>query len=96
MQEVRSYSRGYIPHLEVPGAVQFVTFRLADSLPAERRHEWEILVQREKDPEIHRAYTHTSIVVAGIVGWRTQESLTWLPTPFDFSTVSATDCTDTS
>jgi putative transposase len=27
------HSRGYLPHLDSPGMVQFVTFRLADSLP---------------------------------------------------------------
>src|SRR4051794_40173160 len=27
------YSRGYLPHLDSPETVQFVTFRLADSLP---------------------------------------------------------------
>ena len=28
------HSRGYLPHLDVPDRLQFVTFRLADSLPA--------------------------------------------------------------
>lgn len=27
------YSRGYLPHLDAPGLLQFVTFHLADSLP---------------------------------------------------------------
>jgi len=27
------YSRGYLPHFDAPGALQFITFRLADSLP---------------------------------------------------------------
>jgi len=27
------YSRGYLPHLDVPDILQFITFRLADSLP---------------------------------------------------------------
>ena len=27
------YSRGYLPHLDTPGLVQSITFRLADSLP---------------------------------------------------------------
>jgi REP element-mobilizing transposase RayT len=26
-------SRGYLPHLEIPGATYFITFRLADSIP---------------------------------------------------------------
>lgn len=28
------HSRGYLPHLDAPGVIQAVTFRLADSLPA--------------------------------------------------------------
>jgi putative transposase len=27
------HSRGYLPHFDSPETVQFVTFRLADSLP---------------------------------------------------------------
>jgi hypothetical protein len=29
----RWYSRGYLPHRDAPGLAQFLTFRLADSLP---------------------------------------------------------------
>lgn len=29
------HSRGYLPHCDLPGLLQFVTFRLADSLPAD-------------------------------------------------------------
>ena len=39
------YPRGYLPHLDQPRLVQAVTFRLDDSLPAERRHEWEALLK---------------------------------------------------
>jgi putative transposase len=28
------YSRGYLPHFDVPNLVQFITFRLADSIPS--------------------------------------------------------------
>jgi putative transposase len=28
------HSRGYLPHFDSPESVQFITFRLADSLPA--------------------------------------------------------------
>ena len=34
------YSRGYVPHLDVPGVVQAVTFRLADALPAKVLASW--------------------------------------------------------
>ena len=29
----RRYSRGYLPHVDAPGLTQFITFRLAESLP---------------------------------------------------------------
>ena len=35
-------SRGYMPHLDVPGLLQSVTFRLADSLPQEVLRELDI------------------------------------------------------
>jgi type I restriction enzyme R subunit/putative DNA methylase len=35
------YSRGYLPHFDAPGTVQFVTFRLADSLPQSKLREIE-------------------------------------------------------
>lgn len=33
--------RGYLPHFDEPGLVQSVTFRLADSLPAEKIEKWK-------------------------------------------------------
>ncbi len=41
------HERGYLPHCDFPGLVQFVTFRLIDSLPASRRAEWEHLLRIE-------------------------------------------------
>ena len=41
------HERGYLPHCDFPGLVQFVTFRLADSMPASRRGEWEHLLKIE-------------------------------------------------
>lgn len=41
------HERGYLPHCDYPGLVQFVTFRLADSMPANRRGEWEHLLAIE-------------------------------------------------
>jgi REP element-mobilizing transposase RayT len=38
------HARGYLPHCDYPGLVQFVTFRLDDSMPASRRSEWEHLL----------------------------------------------------
>ena len=41
------HERGYLPHCDFSGLVQFVTFRLADSMPASRRGEWEHLLTIE-------------------------------------------------
>lgn len=41
------HERGYLPHCDFPGLVQFVTFRLADSMPASRRGEWEHFLKIE-------------------------------------------------
>src|ERR1043165_2805424 len=41
------HERGYLPHCDYPGLVQLVTFRLADSMPASRRAEWEHLLKIE-------------------------------------------------
>ena len=41
------HERGYLPHCDFPGLVQFVTFRLADSMPTSRRGEWEHLLAIE-------------------------------------------------
>lgn len=35
------YTRGYLPHCDDPDKVQFVTFRLADSLPQALLEEWD-------------------------------------------------------
>jgi len=45
------HERGYLPHCDFPGLIQFVTFRLADSMPVSRRGEWEHLLKIEDDRE---------------------------------------------
>ena len=45
------HERGCLPHCDFPGLVQFVTFRLADSMPISRRTEWEHLLKIEDDRE---------------------------------------------
>jgi type I restriction enzyme R subunit/putative DNA methylase len=45
------HERGFLPHYDFPGLVQFVTFRLADSMPESRRGEWEHLLKIEDDRE---------------------------------------------
>jgi type I restriction enzyme R subunit/putative DNA methylase len=41
------HERGYLPHCDFPDLIQFVTFRLRDSLPRSRRGEWEHLLKIE-------------------------------------------------
>jgi REP element-mobilizing transposase RayT len=43
------HERGYLPHRDEPGLIQFVTFRLADCFPEARRSEWEHLLKVEDD-----------------------------------------------
>ena len=45
------HNRGYLPHYDVRGATQFITFRLVDSLPESRRNEWALLLRIEDDRE---------------------------------------------
>src|SRR5260370_2504226 len=45
------HARGYLPHCDKPGLIQMVTFRLADAMPSERRHEWEALDAIEDERE---------------------------------------------
>jgi REP element-mobilizing transposase RayT len=41
------HERGYLPHCDFPGLVQFVTVRLVDSMPTSRRGDWEHLLKIE-------------------------------------------------
>ncbi|HEU0040497.1 MAG TPA: hypothetical protein VFR76_14625, partial [Verrucomicrobiae bacterium] len=41
------HERGYLPHCDYPWLIQFVTFRLEDSMPSSRRGEWEHLLRIE-------------------------------------------------
>jgi REP element-mobilizing transposase RayT len=43
------HSRGYLPHLDSTETIQFVTFRLADSLPAA-----VVQLLRHREAEVHR------------------------------------------
>jgi hypothetical protein len=46
------HSRGYLPHFDMPGLVQFINYRLDDAMPASLRHEWATLL--EIDDELKR------------------------------------------
>lgn len=45
------HSRGYLPHCDVPGLIQSVTFRLADALPAAVLEGWKL--EAGNDSELH-------------------------------------------
>jgi hypothetical protein len=42
------HSRGYLPHIEIPDATYFLTFRLHDSLPAPLIFQWNSELQSQK------------------------------------------------
>jgi hypothetical protein len=53
------YNRGYLPHWDFKGAVQAVTFRLADSVPSSLVAEWRaelasISDETLREKELHR------------------------------------------
>lgn len=48
------YSRAYLPHFDAPGVQQFVTYRLADSTPAEVQREWQEAMALDDDREKFR------------------------------------------
>lgn len=48
------YSSKYLPHFDSPGAQQYITYRLADSLPAQRESEWAAILAIEDDLERQR------------------------------------------
>ncbi|HXR04998.1 MAG TPA: transposase [Verrucomicrobiae bacterium] len=43
--------RGYLPHRDEPGLIQFITFHLADCFPVTLRSEWEAVLKVEDDRE---------------------------------------------
>ncbi|MCL4177698.1 MAG: transposase [Verrucomicrobia bacterium] len=45
------HERGYLPHCDFANLIQFVTFRLADSLPGSRVAEWRHLLKIEDHRE---------------------------------------------
>jgi REP element-mobilizing transposase RayT len=48
------HERGYLPHRDQPGFIQFVTIRLHDSFPAALRSEWAALraIENERERQI--------------------------------------------
>ena len=48
------YESKHLPHFDSSGNRQFITYRLADALPAVRRREWEAFLTLEDDQEKQR------------------------------------------
>ncbi|HEY1787262.1 MAG TPA: transposase [Verrucomicrobiae bacterium] len=48
------YASRSLPHFDSPGTRQFITYRLADAMPAARRAEWETFLKLENDLEKQR------------------------------------------
>jgi len=45
------YTRGYLPHCDKPGLIQFISYRLNDAMPVAKRHEWEELLRIDDEQE---------------------------------------------
>ena len=45
------YASKKLPHFDAPGTQQFVSYRLADSMPVERRGEWQAFLELEDEQE---------------------------------------------
>ena len=45
------YASKKMPHFDAPGTQQFVSYRLADSMPVERRGEWQAFLEIEDEQE---------------------------------------------
>jgi REP element-mobilizing transposase RayT len=48
------YGSKHLPHFDAPGTQQFITYRLADAMPAARRSEWEAFLHLEDKLEKQR------------------------------------------
>ena len=48
------YASKHLPHFDSPGTRQFITYRLADAMPAARRSEWTAFLALEDDLEKQR------------------------------------------
>ena len=45
------HERGYLPHRDSPGLIQFITYHLADAFPTELLGEWAALLRIEQERE---------------------------------------------
>ena len=70
-------SRGYLPHFDAPGVRQMITYRLADAMPASRRHEWEALITIEDERENASRLNHIWMPVTASVICDNRKSPHW-------------------
>ena len=54
------HSRGYLPHFDKDGFIQFITFRLADSMPQDVLEKWrlELDLNEITDVDFRRRFEH--------------------------------------
>src|SRR5688572_20375386 len=74
------HERGYLPHRDAPGLIQFLTFRLKDSFPKELRAEWAALFEIENDRERRLRLEQYLDLGRGTCILRRPISLNWLKT----------------
>lgn len=86
------HQRGYLPHHDIPGVTQFVTFRLADALPASRRPEWGALLKIESERERRMELESYLDRGAGECGWAARRSPSWRRARCDISTAHGIGC----
>ena len=48
------YASEHLPHFDSPGRTQFITYRLADSVPASLRREWQMDSRKTNSRPIQR------------------------------------------
>jgi hypothetical protein len=70
------YASKHLPHFDAPGTRQFITYRLADAMPAARRSEWEAFLALADDlknsARLSRIWTKVAAnVICGIRALRT-------------------------
>jgi REP element-mobilizing transposase RayT len=56
----RLHTRGYLPHVDAEGTTQFITFRLADSMPQHLHHQWraELSAGEITDADLRKRIEH--------------------------------------
>ncbi|MEO7993300.1 MAG: transposase [bacterium] len=70
--EPKGWYRRYLPHCDQPGAVQFVTFCLADAWGTREPEQWYVMTEKERfqwrEEALDRAYGSCALGQAAIAG----------------------------